>query len=512
MKEYILALDQGTTGSRAVLFDTRGDVVSIAQREIHQFNPRLGWVEHDPEEIWASQWTVALEAVEKAGASARNIAAVGITNQRETTLIWDRKTGEPVCPAIVWQDRRTAAICETLRGAGHEALVRSRTGLVIDSYFSAPKIHWILNHIEGARERARRGELAFGTVDSWLLWKMTGGKVHVTDVTNASRTLLYNIDEQRWDESLLGLLDIPEELLPEVRSSSELYGSVSNGSLLDGVAIAGIAGDQQAALFGQGCTRSGMAKTTYGTGCFVLMNTGETPVMSDNNLLTTIAWKIGDQTQYALEGSVFSAGAVVRWLREGLGLIRSAREIEGLAAEVPDSGGLVLVPAFAGLGAPYWDSQMRGTMVGITGATTAAHLARAALDAIAFQTVDVLHAMEADSAIVLKELRVDGPGSRNNLLMQIQADLLQNRVARPKVAETKALGAAGLAALAVDFWEGGQEIGSRWEVDRKFEPRVSAKAAAAARLDWARALDQARPRATEEEEQSDPAELTGAQD
>lgn len=490
MKTFILALDQGTTGSRALVLDARGTVVSVAQREINQSNPRPGWVEHDPEEIWTSQWTVALEAVKEAGLTGRDIAAIGITNQRETSLVWDRKSGQPVCPAIVWQDRRTEAICDTIRAGGHGPLIRSRTGLVIDSYFSAPKIRWILDHIEGAREKAERGELAFGTVDSWLLWKMTGGKVHVTDITNASRTLLYNIDEQRWDESLRELFGIPASLLPEVRSSSEIYADVSNGSVLDGVPIAGIAGDQQAALFGQDCTHSGMAKATYGTGCFVLMNTGETPVMSDNNLLTTVAWKIGDRTEYALEGSILSAGAIVRWLRQGLGLIGSAADVEELAGRAPDSGGLVLVPELAGLGAPYWNSQVRGTMVGIKGSTTAAHVARAALEAIAFQTVDVLHAMEADSAIVLKELRVDGPAAQNNLLMQIQSDFLQNRVARPKAMETKAMGAAGLAALAVGFWEGEKE--ERWDLDRAFLPSLSPEVAATARQAWSNALDQAR--------------------
>lgn len=492
MNGFLLALDQGTTGSRALLFDVKGSVVAIAERELTQHYPRPGWVEHDPEEIWESQWEVAQEVLERAGATPKHVAAIGITNQRETAIVWDRKTGRAICPAIVWQDRRTATICEELRSQGHGPLIRSRTGLVIDSYFSATKIRWILDQVDGAREKAARGELAFGTVESWLVWKMTAGKVHITDITNASRTLLYNIDEQRWDESLLDLMGIPGSLLPEVRSSSEVYAKVSNGSPLDGVPVAGMAGDQQAALFGQLCTRSGMAKTTYGTGCFVLMNTGEMPVMSDNNLVTTIAWKVGDHTEYALEGSIFTAGAVVRWLQEGLGLIRSARDIEALASQVPDNGGVVLVPAFAGLGAPHWDPHARGTIVGITRRTSAGHFARAALEAIAFQTVDVLHAMEADSAIVLKELRVDGPASQNNLLMQIQADLLQNHVSRPRVTETKALGAAGLAALAVGFWENPAEVEQRWELDRRFDPHLSPKAAANARHNWARALDRAR--------------------
>jgi glycerol kinase len=500
MKGYLLALDQGTTGSRALLFDAKGTVVALAEREITQHYPQPGWVEHDPEEIWRSQWEVVMEVLARAGCQPGQVAAIGITNQRETSIVWDRKTGQAICPAIVWQDRRTAPICEELRQAGHEDLIRSRTGLVIDSYFSATKIRWILDNIPGAREKSARGQLAFGTIDSWLVWKMTGGKVHITDITNASRTLLFNLDEQRWDESLLHLLQIPASMLPEVRSSSEVYAHVSNGSVLDGIPVAGIAGDQQAALFGQVCTQSGMAKNTYGTGCFVLMNTGEMPVMSDNNLVTTIAWKIGDRTEYALEGSIFFAGAVVRWLQQGLGLIRSAREIEALAAQVPDSGGVVLVPAFDGLGAPHWDPHARGTIVGITRRTTAAHLARAALEAIAFQTVDVLHAMEADSAIVLKELRVDGPASQNNLLMQIQADLLQNRVSRPKVAETKALGAAGLAALAVGFWENPREVEQRWELDRRFDPQLPAAAAARARHDWSRALDRARGWENDEEE------------
>lgn len=492
MKGFILALDQATTDSRAIVVDSDGKVVSVARREIDQSNPCPGWVEHDPEEIWESQWGVAQEALAKSGVSAREIVAIGITNQRETTLVWDRTTGRPICPAIGWQDRRAVPICDRLKASGCEDLVRSRTGLVVHSYFSAPKIRWILDNVDGAREKARRGELAFGSVDSWLVWKMTGGKAHITDITNASRTLLYNIDEQHWDPRLLALLDIPESLLPEVRSSSEVYAKVSNGSPLDGVPVAGIAGDQQAALFGQVCTRSGMAKTTYGTGCFVLMNTGNTPVMSDNNLLTTVAWKIGDSTEYALEGSVFSAGMILGWLHKGLGLVKAPHEIQELASRVPDSGGLVLVPAFGGLGAPYWDSHIRGTMIGITGASTAAHVARAALDAIAFQVVDVLHAMEADSAFVLNELRVDGPVSQNDLLMQIQADYLQNSVVRPKASETKALGAAALAAFAVGFWERGQEVSKGWEVDRKFVPQLASAVAAAARQEWVNALDCAR--------------------
>jgi glycerol kinase len=491
MKEFILALDQGTTGSRAFLFNSEGSVAAVAGRKLTQHYPRPGWVEHDPEEIWETQWAVALEVMKKAGVERKNIAAIGITNQRETTLLWDRKTGKAIGPAIVWQDRRTAAICEELKRNGRESLIRSRTGLVIDSYFSAPKVRWVLDNVKGARERAEKGELAFGTVDSWLVWKMTGGRTHITDVTNASRTMLFNLDEQCWDECLLDVLRIPRSILPEVRSCSELYGQVNNGSELDGVAIGGIAGDQQAALFGQVCTRSGMAESTYGTGCFVLMNTGDTPVMSDNNLVTTIGWKIKDRTEYALEGSIFTAGAVVRWLRDGLGFIRNASEIEELASRVPDSGGVILVPAFDGLGAPHWDSDARGTMIGITRGTTAAHIARAALDAIAFQVVDVLHAMEADSAIVLRELRVDGPGSQNNLLMQIQADYLQSRVCRPTSRESKALGAAALAALAVGFWENGEEVEKRWELERQFDPQSSAETAAAARQEWLVAVDRA---------------------
>ena len=492
MKKHVLALDQGTTHSRAHLFNRNGEIVALAQRDLTQHYPRPGWVEHDPEEIWESQWAAALQVIEESGVSPGEVAGVGITNQRETTLIWDRRTGKAVCPAIAWQDRRTVPICERLRKEGHEPLIRSRTGLVLDSYFSATKIRWILDEVDGVRERARRGELAFGTVDSWLVWRMTGGRVHITDVTNASRTLLFNLDEQRWDESLLELFDIPPSLLPEVRSSSEVYAAVGNRSPLDGVPVSGIAGDQQAALFGQGCTQSGMAKTTYGTGCFVLMNTGDTPVMSDNNLLTTIAWKIGDRTEYALEGSIFIAGAIIRWLRDGLGLIKNTREIESLAGRVRDSGGVVLVPAFAGLGAPHWDSYTQGTIMGITRATTAAHFARAALEAIAFQTVDVLHAMEADSAIVLKELRVDGSAAQNNLLMQIQADLLQNRVARPRLSETAALGAAGLAGLAVGFWKDREEVERCWELDREFEPELPPNAAADLRREWLLALDRTR--------------------
>lgn len=468
---YILSLDQGTTSSRALVFDHKGNIVSLAQREFKQYYPQPGWVEHDALEIWSSQAAVAAEAILQAALHPRDVAAIGITNQRETTIVWNRTTGQPLCPAIVWQDRRTAAYCDELRNQGMEELIRQKTGLLLDAYFSATKLRWILDNVPNARTQAEKGMLAFGTVDSWLVWNLTGGEVHVTDVTNASRTLLFNIHTLAWDEELLQLFDIPVSLLPQVRSSSEVYGHTAGKILSQRIPIAGIAGDQQAALFGQQCTRPGMVKNTYGTGCFMLMNIGPKPVLSQNNLVTTVAWKIGEETCYALEGSIFIGGAVVQWLRDGLGLISSAPEVEDLAGKVPDHGGVYLVPAFAGLGAPHWNGHARGTMVGITRGTTAAHLARAALESIAFQTGDVLRCMEADAGSMISELRVDGGATTDDLLMQIQADVLQAHVVRPKVLETTAMGAAFLAGLAVRFWKDRSELEQHWHVDRCFEPQ-----------------------------------------
>ncbi len=490
--KYILALDQGTTSSRAILFDQAGRIVQIAQREFTQIFPRSGWVEHKPDEIWSSQSSVAVEALGNANPSTRDIAAIGITNQRETTVIWDRKTGRPIHNAIVWQDRRTAGLCEKLKADGLADVFQNKTGLFLDAYFSGTKVKWLLDNVDGAREKAGNGELAFGTVDSWLLWKLTGGKVHVTDVTNASRTLMYNIHTGEWDDELLKVLEIPREILPQVRSCSEVYAEASEGGIVSGTPIAGIAGDQQAALFGQACTRSGMAKNTYGTGCFLLMNTGAKPVVSRNNLLTTIAWKIGDKTEYALEGSVFIAGAVVQWLRDGLGIIGNSSEAEILAATVENTGGVYFVPAFAGLGAPHWDQYARGTIAGLTRGTSAAHIARAALESIAFQSYDVLRAMESDSGISLKELRVDGGASVNNLLMQFQADLLQSPVIRPGITETTALGAAYLAGLAVGFWKDKDEIAGQWRLDSSFIPQTTSEEMEERLAGWHKALDRAR--------------------
>ncbi|MEO5816823.1 MAG: glycerol kinase GlpK [Gemmatimonadaceae bacterium] len=483
---YILALDQGTTSSRAIVFDRAGSIVSVAQKEFPQIFPKPGWVEHDPRDIWSTQAGVAAEALTKANVTAADVAAIGITNQRETTVVWDRSTGAPIYNAIVWQDRRTAGICDKLRARKLDRVIRRKTGLVIDAYFSATKVQWILEHVKGARAKAKAGQLAFGTVDSWLVWNLTGGAVHVTDVSNASRTMLFNIVKGEWDDELLKIFGVPRSMLPEVRSSSEVYGRTSlfGGS----IPIAGIAGDQQAALFGQVCTKPGMVKNTYGTGCFMLMNTGTTPVTSRNNLLTTVAWRIGDRTEYALEGSIFIAGAVVQWLRDGLEFFRSSPEVEELAASVPDTGGVYLVPAFAGLGAPHWDQYARGTIVGITRGTTRAHIARAALEGIALQVMDVLEAMEADSGIKLKELRVDGGASANDLLMQLQADLLNVPVVRPKVAETTALGAAYLAGLAVGFWKNQADIARQWQVDARFKPAMKAAARTRMSEGWARAL------------------------
>ena len=489
---FILALDQGTTSSRAIVFDHHGLIRAVAQREFEQIFPRPGWVEHDAEEIWATQLAVAREAIEEAGLSADDVAAIGITNQRETTVVWDRETGWPIHHAIVWQDRRTSDFCGALKAEGHEALFRERTGLVLDPYFSGTKVRWLLDHVEGARAKAAAGELAFGTIDAWLVWNLTGGRVHVTDPSNASRTLLFNIHTGDWDDELLGILDVPRSLLPEVRSSSEVYGETAGGLFDAAIPIAGIAGDQQAALFGQLCTKPGMVKNTYGTGCFMLMNTGTEAVPSKNNLLTTVAWAREGRTEYALEGSIFIAGAVVQWLRDGLGLIDSASEVEALAASVPDNGGVYLVPAFAGLGAPHWDPYARGAILGLTRGTTAAHLARAALEGIAFQVADVLEAMEADAGIRLAELRVDGGASKNDLLLQFQADLLRVPVVRPKVLETTALGAAYLAGLAVGFWDGLDDLAEQWVEDRRFLPAMPEAEVRRLREGWKKALERAK--------------------
>lgn len=470
MKKYILTLDQGTTSSRAILFNNEGKIASIAQKEFTQFYPKPGWVEHDPMEIWSSQASVITEAVLKENLSADEIAAIGITNQRETTIVWDRQTGRPVYNAIVWQDRRTSEKCDELKQQGLDKNIREKTGLVLDAYFSATKIQWILDNVEGARQKAERGELAFGTVDTWLIWNLTGGQLHVTDVTNASRTMIFNINTLEWDDELLNIFQIPKNMLPEVKSSSEVYGETSGQLLGTKVPIAGIAGDQQAALFGHICVRPGMVKNTYGTGCFMLMNIGDKPVLSKNNLITTVAWKIGDKVQYAFEGSIFIAGAVVQWLRDELKIISSAAEIETLASEVEDSGGVYMVPAFAGLGAPYWNQYARGTIFGITRGTNRSHFCRAALEGIAFQVMEVLKAMESDSGIDIKELRVDGGATQNNLLLQFQADILKAAVVRPEVTEVTAIGAAYLAGLAVGFWDNIDQIQKQWQVNKRFEP------------------------------------------
>jgi glycerol kinase len=476
----ILALDQGTTSSRAIVFDQSGTLRAVAQREFSQYFPQSGWVEHDAREIWNSQVRVAAEALQKAGISAREVAAIGITNQRETTVLWDRKTGEPLAPAIVWQDRRTADRCDALRQAGTESLFRERTGLLLDPYFSGTKLAWLLDQIPGARARADYGELAFGTIDSWLAWQLTDGRCHVTDASNASRTLLYNIHSGDWDDELLALLNIPRAVLPTVCASSEVVGHASAHWLGAEIPIAGIAGDQQAATFGQGCLKPGMAKNTYGTGCFMLMNTGTTALPSAHRLLTTVAWRrlvgadFSARTDYALEGSVFMAGAIVQWLRDGLGIIKESNDVEALAASVADSGGVVLVPAFAGLGAPWWQAEARATLSGMSRGTTRAHIARAALEAIACQTTDVLGAMQKDSGMPLTELRVDGGAAKNDLLMQRQADLLGVSVVRPRITETTALGAAQLAGLAVGFWQSTDELDAQWQLDRRFEPQLSA--------------------------------------
>lgn len=467
MSSYILSLDQGTTSSRAILFNRSGVPVAVARKEFAQIFPRPGWVEHDPEEIWSTQAGVAAEVLSRAGAGSSDIDAIGITNQRETTVVWNRETGKPVCNAIVWQDRRTAEYCDRLRADGLGATITAKTGLIIDAYFSATKIKWIIDNVRGAREMADKGKLAFGTVDSWLLWNLTGGRLHLTDVSNASRTMLFNIHTLAWDPELLRLFDIPESILPEVRSSSEIYG-LTSGTFTSQIPVAGMAGDQQAALFGQMCVEQGMVKNTYGTGCFMMMNTGTTPMESRNRLLTTIAWKRGEETVYALEGSIFIGGAVVQWLRDGLGIIRNSEAVEKLAMEVSSTDGVFFVPAFAGLGAPYWNQHARGTITGLTRGSTAAHIARAAVESIAFQTHDVLLAMQYDSGLKIIELRVDGGAAANNLLMQFQADILEAVVVRPKITETTALGAAYLAGLATGFWENLDEIKSQWEAESRF--------------------------------------------
>jgi len=487
---FVLALDQGTTSSRAIVFDAAGTVRAVAQQEFAQHFPQPGWVEHDPTEIWATQSGVMHEVLAKADITARDIAAIGITNQRETTLLWERKTGHPVAPAIVWQDRRTAPMCDRLRAEGKAELIARKTGLVIDAYFSGTKLKWLLDNVPGARERANRGDLAFGTVDSWLVWHLTGGTDHVTDASNASRTLLFDLARGDWDDELLALFDVPREVLPRIVESS----GVCAYTMLDGlvVPIAGIAGDQQAALFGQACLAPGLAKNTYGTGCFLLLNTGANVVASRNNLVTTVAWKRNLALEYALEGSVFIAGAVVQWLRDGLKIIRSAPEVETLASSVPDNGGVYFVPAFAGLGAPHWDAYARGALFGLTRGATGAHIARAALESIALQSADVLRAMERDAGITLAELRVDGGAAANDLLMQIQADVLGVPVVRPRVVETTALGAAYLAGLAVNYWRGDDDIRNNWHVDRAFEPAMSRDRAETLRAGWDKAVARAK--------------------
>ncbi len=489
---FLMALDQGTTSSRAIIFADSGDIVAVAQREFGQHFPQPGWVEHDAEEIWTSQRDVACEALASAKLKTADIAAIGITNQRETIVIWDRATGNPIHRAIVWQDRRTSNACDQFRADGREPMVHRKTGLLLDPYFSATKIAWILDHVSGARTAAEAGKLACGTVDSWLIYRLTGGKVHVTDVSNASRTLLMNIHEGDWDDELLACFQIPRQLLPSVRSSSEVYGEVATIPELKGVPIAGIAGDQQAALFGQACFRAGDAKNTYGTGCFMLMNTGKQAVDSKNKLLTTIAWAIDGQREYALEGGVFVGGAVVSWLRDGLGIIKTSAEVGRLANSVPDSGGVYVVPAFAGLGAPHWDPYARGTIVGITRGTTAAHIARAAVESIALQVADLSDAMRKDAGNEFNELRVDGGASVNDGLLQHQADIMQLPVVRPEVTETTALGAAYLAGLATDVWKGRDEIAGHWKINRRFEPKMSRDQADMIRARWADAVERSR--------------------
>lgn len=490
--QYVLSLDQGTTSSRAVLFDQRGHVQTVAQKEFEQIYPKPGWVEHDPNEIWSTQMGTASEALSRADVGAGEVAAIGITNQRETTIVWDRETGEPIHNAIVWQDRRTSGICDDLKDQDYLDLFQEKTGLIIDAYFSGTKIKWLLDHVDGARKRAENGDLAFGTVDTWLVWRMTDGRKHVTDATNASRTMLYNIHEGQWDEELLNILDVPRPLLPDVRDSSEVYGRARMGPFNRPVPIAGIAGDQQAALFGQMCTSPGLGKNTYGTGAFMLQNTGEKAVTSDHNLLTTIGYQVDNTTYYALEGSIFVAGAVVQWLRDELEIIREAAEVERLARQVDDNGGVYFVPAFTGLGAPHWDQYARGTISGLTRGANRAHLARAAIESMAYQVADVIDAMEADSGIETSELRADGGAAANDLLLQFQADILDVPVVRPKILETTALGAAFLAGLAVGVWDGQEELKDQWQLDQMFSPSMPAERVDELRSGWSKALGRAR--------------------
>ena len=488
MPDYILSLDQGTTSSRAIIFDKKGNIVATAQKEFTQHFPQPGWVEHDANEIWSTQLGVATEAILKAGLTVQDIAAIGITNQRETTVVWDRDTSLPIYNAIVWQDRRTAEYCDTLKKDGHAQKIQAKTGLVTDAYFSGTKVKWILDNVEGARDKAQKGELCFGTIDSWLLWKLTNGKVHATDVSNASRTLLYNIHELKWDAELLSLFGIPDNMLPEVRSSSEVYGHTENILTAKKIPVSGIAGDQQSALFGQMCTQPGMVKNTYGTGCFMLMNTGTKPVASKNNLLTTIAWKVNGEVQYALEGSVFIGGAVVQWLRDGLKIIQTSGDVEALASKVEDNGGVYVVPAFTGLGAPYWNQHARGTIVGITRGSSNAHIARAAVESIAFQSMDLMQSMQADAGLPIKEVRVDGGATVNNQLMQFQADIINTNVVRPKITETTALGAAYLAGLAVGFWKDINELQQYWQKDKDFSPSMKDEKRKDLQKNWKKAV------------------------
>ncbi|TAF94160.1 MAG: glycerol kinase [Bacteroidetes bacterium] len=488
MEKFILSFDQGTTSSRAIVFNAQGDMMGLGQKEFEQIYPAPGWVEHDALEIWSTQLGVAAEAVSKAGISTQQIAAIGITNQRETTVVWNKKTGQPIYNAIVWQDKRTATLCNSLKQQGYTQLIQEKTGLVIDAYFSATKLAWILDNVPNAREMAANNELCFGTIDTWLVWKLTNGKVHVTDVSNASRTMLFNIHTLSWDDELLTLFNIPKSVLPTVASSSEVYGHTQQILTAHEIPIAGIAGDQQAALFGQLCSKPGMVKNTYGTGCFMLMNTGEKAIISRHQLLTTVAWKIGNQVQYALEGSVFIAGAVVQWLRDGLQIIRSSSEVELLAKQVVDTDGVYMVPAFAGLGSPYWNQEARGAITGITRGTTQAHIALASIQSIAFQAADVVRAMEADAGITIAELRVDGGATENNLLMQFQANLLQTNIIKPTITETTALGAAFLAGLAVGYWPNMAALQSIWQQQQVFTPQASPADMQPLQDGWARAI------------------------
>ncbi|MFC0606006.1 glycerol kinase GlpK [Winogradskyella pulchriflava] len=489
MGKYILALDQGTTSSRAIVFDKNGNIVSLAQKEFTQHFPKPGWVEHDPLEIWSTQTGVAAEAIAKKGLKADDIAAIGITNQRETVVVWDKKTGQPIYNAIVWQDKRTSDYCDELKSEGKNDEIKQKTGLVIDSYFSGTKVKWILDNVEGARKKAEEGELILGTIDTWLIWNFTKGDQHITDVTNASRTLMFNINTMQWDDELLDLLTIPKSMLPQVKQSSEIYGHTKSTFYDTKIPIAGIAGDQQAALFGQMCTKPGMVKNTYGTGCFMLMNIGDKPIVSKNNLLTTVAWKVGGKTTYALEGSVFIAGAVVQWLRDSLKIIRNSSDVEALASSVESSDGVYFVPAFAGLGAPHWNQHAKGTLFGLTRGSTDAHVARAAIESIAFQTMDILKAMEADADISVKELRVDGGATINNMLMQFQSDVLNTITVRPKIVETTAMGAAFLAGLAVGYWENPEEIQNIWQTDKTFSPIADRTETETNIKGWYRAID-----------------------